>query len=281
MGEKVRRMLDETLIKNSLKTSFFGKYLYVFPEIGSTNSYARELVKQGAPEGTVILTDYQKNGKGRLGRTWQSTRGANILMSLILRPRMNIEAIQCITLATADIVIITLEKFLKKEGITNVRFKVKWPNDIMIDGKKIAGILCESSVQDKSVEYVIVGLGINVNQDIKQLSKDIRKKTTSLFVETSKHFQREKLIAQFLLIYEKKYIDFERTNYEQGIQNWKKRCSQMGNSYMIKTPVIEEWGRLEGVDSNGVLLYRTQDGKIKKLIAGNVKYESAGNGAND
>ena len=271
-------MLDENLIKNSLKTSFFGKYLYVFPEIGSTNSYARELVKQGAPEGTVVLADYQSNGKGRLGRHWQSSKGANILMSLILRPKINIEAIRCITLATSDILISALEKSIKKEGLAKIKFKVKWPNDIMVDGKKIAGVLCESSVREKAVEYVVVGLGINVNQDISQLSEDIRSKTTSISAETARHFQRETLIAQLLLKYEQNYIHFERTNYDQGINNWKKRCDQIGNSYIIKTPVSEELGQVIDIDNNGVLVYQTQEGKIKKLIAGDIKYESGING---
>ena len=128
-------MMDENLIKKNLKTSFFGRYLYVFPEIESTNKYARELVKEGAPEGTVIITDYQTNGRGRLGHNWESSHAVNILMSIILRPRIDVEAVQCITLVTANIIIDSLERFLKKEALTQKKFHVKWPNDILINGK--------------------------------------------------------------------------------------------------------------------------------------------------
>jgi len=272
-------MLDETLIKKSLKTSFFGQYLYVLPETESTNSYALELVHEGAPEGTVILTDFQKNGKGRLGRTWQSSRGVNILMTIILRPRINVESVQCITLATADIIIRSMEIFLNREKVTDIEFNVKWPNDILVKDKKIAGILSESGIREKSVEYLVVGIGINVNQDVAQLSSEIRAKTTSLFAETGRTYQREKLIAQILFDYETSYIQLQRTDYAQIIDRWKMRCNQIGNRIIVETVVSSERGRFIDVDPKGTLLYETEEGQIKKLVAGSIKSENTLHGS--
>jgi BirA family biotin operon repressor/biotin-[acetyl-CoA-carboxylase] ligase len=273
-------MLDENLIKKQLKTSFFGRYLYIFPEIESTNKYARKLVKEGAPEGTVVLTDYQTNGRGRLGHDWESSRAVNILMSIVLRPRIDVESVQCITLVTANIIIDSLERFLKKETVTQIKFQVKWPNDILINGKKIAGILCESSSRERLVEHIIVGMGINVNQDVAEFSDEIQHKTTSLFAETSKQLSREELIAQILFTYEKNYINFQRTNYKPCIEKWKRRCDQIGESLLIETPVSVEPGKFIDIDNKGVLIYQTQDGKIKKLIAGDVKYKDTAHGIN-
>jgi len=273
-------MLDENLIKKHLRTSFFGRYLYLFPEIEATNKYARELVKEGAPEGTVIITDYQTNGRGRLGHNWESSHAVNILMSLILRPRIDPEAVQCITLVTANIIIDALERFLKKEALTQIEFHVKWPNDILINGKKIAGILCESGIRERLVEHIIVGIGINVNQVIAELSDEIQQKTTSLLAETSNQLSREELIAQILFNYEKNYINFQRTNYQQGIEEWKRRCDQIGRSLLIETPANVEQGKFIDIDNKGVLIYQTQDGEIKKLIAGDVKYENTSHGIN-
>ena len=147
-----------------------------------------------------------------------------------------------------------------------IKFQVKWPNDILIKGKKIAGILCESGSRERLAEHIIVGIGINVIQDVTELSDEIQYKTTSLLAETSKQISREKLIAQILFTYEKNYINFQRTNYEQGIEHWKKRCDQFGKLLLIETPVSVEPGKFIDIDNKGVLIYQTRDGKIKKLI---------------
>jgi BirA family biotin operon repressor/biotin-[acetyl-CoA-carboxylase] ligase len=273
-------MLDETLIKKLLKTSIFGQYLYILPEIESTNSYALELVNKGAPEGTVIITDFQRNGKGRLGRIWESSSAVNILMSLILRPQINIEAAHLITLATANILISSMENFLRREKAVEIEFNVKWPNDILVGGKKIAGILCESGVREKSVEYIVVGIGVNINQDISKLSKEIRERTTSFYAETSKIYQRERLISQILLEYEDNYIRLQRAGYVGVVEDWKKHCDQLGTIIVVDTVLGSERGSFADVDEKGVLLYKTEAGEIKKLVAGSIKYENASHGIN-
>jgi BirA family biotin operon repressor/biotin-[acetyl-CoA-carboxylase] ligase len=272
-------MIDTDKIKKYQKTSIFGKYCYYFPEIDSTNSYAHRLAHEGAPEGTIGITDYQKEGRARLDRVWESSKEANILMSIILRPRLNIERVIRITLASSEIVVDALERFVKKSVDNKLRFTVKWPNDILANGKKIAGILTESSLRDKDVIFVVVGIGLNVNQDLSELTEGIRKKTTSLFAETSKKFDREKLMAEILGQFEKKYFTLERSNYNRVIEEWKERCDHIGKEMMIETHTDIESGRFIDVNERGVLLYKTKDGQTKELVSGTIKSIKAINGS--
>jgi BirA family biotin operon repressor/biotin-[acetyl-CoA-carboxylase] ligase len=263
-------MLDQLSIENSLQTSFFGRFLYIYPELNSTNSHARKLIDEGAPEGTVVLADYQTAGKGRFGHSWQSSRGVNILMSLILRPHILVEALQNITLATATILIYSFRKFLQQEKVQDLPFSVKWPNDILIQGRKLGGILAESGIKNKSVEFVIVGMGINVNQDMQDLGSEIRDCSTSFYAETGRIYSREKLIVRILRDFENKYIDLERCGYERVIDEWKENCRQLGQQVKIETPLIKEAGRFVDINEHGHPLYQTADGKIKKIVKGRI-----------
>ncbi len=263
-------MLDQQSIESLLQTSFFGRFLYIFPELDSTNSYARKLIDEGAPEGTVVLADYQRAGKGRFGHSWQSSPGVNILMSVIIRPRILVEAIQNITLATANILIQSFQKFLRQEKVQDIPFSVKWPNDIFVQGRKLCGILAESGIRNKSVEFVIVGIGINVNQDIRELPADIRNSSTSFYAETGRTYSREKLIVRLLRDFEKEYIDLERRGYDHVIEEWKKNCRQFGQEVQIETPLIKEAGRLVDINEQGLPLYQTANGQIKKIVTGRI-----------
>jgi len=261
-------MLDRQIITESLKTSFFGQFLYLFPELDSTNTQARKYIDEGAPEGAVILADFQRAGKGRFGHTWQSSPGVNILMSIILRPHIKIEAIQNITLATVNILIGSFHEFLRQEKEKEILFSVRWPNDIFVQNRKISGILAESGTKNKVVEFVIMGIGINVNQDIQELDNQLRENSTSFFTETGRTFSREKLIVQILQDYEKNYINLERGGYEHVIENWKKNCTLLGQQVKIETPLLKEVGRFIDVDEQGLALYQTHDGKLKKIVNG-------------
>jgi BirA family biotin operon repressor/biotin-[acetyl-CoA-carboxylase] ligase len=264
-------MIDIERIKKTQKTSLFGTYVYYFPEIDSTNNYAGRLAEEGAPEGTVIITDFQTAGKGRLSRNWESSSGSNILMSIILRPRLEIERVSKITLATSEILVSALEKFLSKSKFDTLTFTVKWPNDILVNGKKIAGILTESSLRDKNIIYVIVGIGLNVNQDIINLSDDIRLNATSLFAETGQIFDREILIAEIITEFEKQYFNLERTNYNQVMENWKNRCDHIGKDIVIETHVTSERGEFIDVTEKGILLKMSENEEEKEFVAGTIK----------
>jgi BirA family biotin operon repressor/biotin-[acetyl-CoA-carboxylase] ligase len=263
-------MINQDRLRELLSTSYFGKYLYILSEVDSTNSYAREAAREGAPEGSVIIADYQAKGRGRLGRVWESEAGTNILMSIILRPRISIQAARCITLASATILIKALQVFLNIDPINHVKLEVKWPNDILLNGKKVAGILTESSVKNQSIEYIITGIGINVNQKSSDFSDEIKDTAISLYDVTSKQIERERLIAQILSIFEKYYIRLERINYADIVKDWKAHWGMAGRAAKIETPVTTEWGEILDINENGSLLYKTEDGLIKEMVTGNI-----------
>jgi BirA family biotin operon repressor/biotin-[acetyl-CoA-carboxylase] ligase len=273
--------MDTDRVKKGLKTSIFGKYFYYFPEIDSTNSYASRLAHEGAPEGTVVLTDYQTAGRGRQNRVWEASKDANILMSIILRPRLNIEHVIRITLASAEILLTCLEKFLKKKKVPVISFKVKWPNDILANGKKISGILAESSVRNKEVNFVVVGIGLNVNQDVSELSKQIRQDATSLLAETGREFEREKILAEIITTFEQRYFQLERTNYNQVLSDWKKRCDHMGEEVIIETHIGVEKGKFLDVTEKGIVISKDADGEVKELVSVAIKSLKAVHGTDD
>ena len=205
----------------------------------------------------------------------------NILMSIILRPKLSIERFVRITLASAEIVVSALEKFLKRHKQHQVQFHVKWPNDILVESKKIAGILTESNIREKEIVYAVVGIGLNVNQNIAELSEETRSAVTSLFNETSVLFERERLIADVINMFESRYFVLERTNYDQVIDSWKKRCNLIGKDIMIETHSEVEAGKFIDVNERGILIYRTKDGQIKELISGTIKRMSPVYGSDD
>lgn len=207
----IREMFVRKNIEKQLNTKIFGRNVYIFSEIDSTNTFARQLAIKGAPEGTTVIADYQNNGKGRIGHEWVSDRSMNILMSLILRPGFDVEDLHIINYTTVNIVISAIQSVLIDINMTELPLYMKWPNDIMVNYKKIGGILTESSIRNKNVEYVIVGIGLNVNQDINNFSGELKNIATSLYHETGKKFNREKIIIKILEQYEKVYHSIEKT----------------------------------------------------------------------
>ena len=172
--------MDIKKIQAKLKTSLFGTNIYYEESLDSTNDYTMQLAKEGAPEGTIVLTEYQESGKGRLNRSWFSRRGQNLLMSILLRPELEIEMVQKIALATATILIDSLEDFYKNRKIKISELEVKWPNDILLNGKKLGGILAESKLKNKTMEALVIGIGLNVNSTKNEFPEDIRDLAISL-----------------------------------------------------------------------------------------------------
>lgn len=269
-GDNSQFMIDKKEIEGLLNTNIFGKYLYIFEDIDSTNNFARKLAKEGAPEGTVVLADYQTAGRGRLDHSWQSERAKNLLISIILRPQMDIETVQRLTLATADLLIEMLTSFLETEKCQVPQFSVKWPNDLLVGSRKMAGILTESALKNKKVDYAIVGIGLNANQSSAEFTEDLKESATSIFMETGRNFKIEQLAAALLNQFEKTYFHLECTDYKTVIDDWKNHCDQIGKSILIETPEGEETGIFKDVNESGRLVYQSEDGEVKELIAGSI-----------
>jgi BirA family biotin operon repressor/biotin-[acetyl-CoA-carboxylase] ligase len=206
-------MLNIESIKEELHTETFGNNLHIFSDINSTNTYAMQLASQGAPEGTTVIADYQSAGKGRMGRKWISDHSMNILMSFVLRPEFDMESVNIITYMTANIVISAVQLHLIENNINNLQLYMKWPNDILVNNRKIAGILTESCIRNRKIEHIVVGIGLNVNQNFTDLDNNLRNTSTSLYHETNKVFKREKIIVKIIEQYEKVYYQLASSDW--------------------------------------------------------------------
>lgn len=253
-------------IKRILKARSLGSEILYFDRLGSTNDEAMELASSGASEGTVVIAEEQTKGKGRLGRGWISPKGQGIWFSTVLRPDALPSETALITLMAA----VAVAKAI--EAGTGLKVEIKWPNDILIKGKKVAGILTEMSAELDKVHYIVVGIGINVNIESGSFPEELRETATSLKKETGKKVDRVKLFCAVLEELERFYQHYQAGNRGEILAGWKEYSSTIGKRVkaMVGNEVIESV--VEGVDDKGRLLLRLSDGSLHQLTAGEVTY---------
>lgn len=236
----------------------------VFKEyVDSTNSLAYRMALEGEPEGTCIIAETQKSGRGRLSRKWHSPVGKNLYLSIIVRPRIHPTRVPPITFLSSLAVSDTIQT------ITGTTPTLKWPNDVLINGKKISGTLLELSTEADMVRFVVVGIGFNVNVKETELDNEIRDKATSLFMETKKHFERAYVCGILLGNFEKYYKLFIQSGEEEILRLWEERSQIKGKHLEISQMGEHYSGTAEGIDKDGAILLRI-NGTIKKIIAGDV-----------
>lgn len=263
-------MYDTDRIKSQLLTNLFGSTFIFEPEVDSSNAHLMRLAREGAPEGTVVLTAFQTKGKGRLNRTWLSRKGENMLISLLIRPGVLIDSVQKITLASAVILIEAVQSFMHKMKLPPFDICVKWPNDLMVDGKKLAGILAESILQGKTVEALVVGFGLNINTSADALPEEIRDSATSLREKTGQAIEIEDFVAHFLNTFEREYLRLNRKNFHGIITEWKKHCMQFGQVIKVQHKGKTEEAVFEDINDQGHLIYRLPSGTVARLISGDM-----------
>ncbi|MDE3090023.1 MAG: biotin--[acetyl-CoA-carboxylase] ligase [Chloroflexota bacterium] len=253
--------LSAQAITRGLGTLILGQHLEFHARVESTNDVARRLADVGAVDGSVVIADEQTAGRGRMGRTWTAPPGSSILMSLILRPRLKPEHVARVTMAAA---------LGASDGIraaTELDAQIKWPNDIVLRGKKCAGILAEASTVGDQVEYVIVGLGVNVNFSTAEVEGTAADATT-LRDELGKPVSRVPLIQAILRAIENCYL---RLGAGENLRaEFAARLATLNQTVRARTPWGAENGVAEDVDDDGALLLRRRDGSITRLIAGDV-----------
>lgn len=256
--------LSPAEIGAGLRTRYIGKKVHAFSVTDSTNTKAFELALHGATEGTVVVTESQKKGKGRLGRKWESPGGVNIYTSIILRPKISPSSASQVTLLAAVAAARAIEKS------TKILPDIKWPNDLLIRGKKVAGILMELDSEADMVNFIILGIGIDVNMVTSSLAADIAKVATSLKDETGKTFERVALIKELFRQLEKWYEIFGAEGFGPIITEWE-RLSIMAGKY-IRVSFLKETkeGVALGLDTDGALLLRLPTGRIERVVAGDV-----------
>lgn len=238
------------------------KVLY-YKQLDSTNTKLSELAAEGAEHGTVVVADKQTAGKGRRGRTWESPSGDNIYMSILLRPKLAPQKAPMLTLVMAYSVALAIRKL----GFLDVQ--IKWPNDLILSGKKICGILTEMQMNGQEIENVIVGVGINVNTTT--FPKELEEKATSLYLEGKTKIQRDMLIQSVIEAFEYVYQQFIQ---EQDLsflqQEYNSMLVNRGREVQVLEPGNVYTAFAKGINEKGELLVRTSDGREEAIFAGEV-----------
>jgi BirA family transcriptional regulator, biotin operon repressor / biotin---[acetyl-CoA-carboxylase] ligase len=256
-------MYSKEELQNGLCTQIFGKKIFTYDSLDSTNACAKTLAGTGAEEGTVVITEYQTAGRGRLGRTWQAESGSNLLFSIIIRPTLEINKLGLLPFFAAAAVALALE------SMTGERCECKWPNDILLSGKKCCGILLESSFQHNVLDYAVIGIGVNVNQKV--FGEDIRERATSLCQECGKQFDRRRVFQQIITSLESFYSDVKIGNFENTLNEWKARTTIFGKQITLTQAGEHLCGRAITLSADGGLVLATSSGQ-RVCYAGDVTF---------
>ncbi len=256
--------LSEQALRAGLHTQFVGQHVQYFPVISSTQNVAKEAAHHGAPEGAVFIADEQTEGHGRLARPWKAPQGTSLLLSVVLRPHPEI--------FPKLVIIGSLAVALAIEEATGIRADFKWPNDILVHEKKVAGLLVEGEFQGDVPRFAILGIGINVNLDPAMLGPEVLYPATSLMKETGEMVSRLALAHSLLRNLERIYV--QARDGEPVHRLWHARLSTLGKEVRIRqgNEIVE--GIAEDVDIDGSLLLRGKDGVLITVMAGDVTLQA-------
>jgi BirA family biotin operon repressor/biotin-[acetyl-CoA-carboxylase] ligase len=238
----------------------FGSPLYEFAEVDSTQTIAAALAAEGAPEGTVVLTEHQRAGRGRRGRAWHDRPGDNLLFSIVLRPTLLAAQVPRLALLAAVAVAEGIE------GHTSLRPGIKWPNDVLLSDRKCVGILAEATTEGAAVGHVILGIGVNVNQ--RQFSDDLTPHVTSLALELGSVVDRRALLGEILRALERWYAVHAVRGFEPVQAEWCRRTVTIGRAVTVG----DIRGTAAGVDADGALLVRDATDRIHRVVAAEVEH---------
>ncbi|MCK4948361.1 MAG: biotin--[acetyl-CoA-carboxylase] ligase [Candidatus Aureabacteria bacterium] len=264
LGYRLVKIPDKLLpdeIERGLKTSVIGKKILVYEKCSSTSDVAEEIARSGGKEGTVIFAEHQTNGRGRLGRKWISYKGKDILCSVILRPYMTPQNSSLITIIAAASVCEVLREFGILAGI-------KWPNDIVVKGRKIGGILTEINTEMDRINYVILGIGLNVNSSLKNLSSKVVKTATSMIHETENKVDRIETVRKLLKFMDHKYEELKRGKYSEIMRECIDFSETLGRVVKIRSGKKVYAGYAQDFDDSGALNLRKDDGAVEKVVSG-------------
>jgi len=251
-------------IQGALATKRLGTKFHYFEEIDSTNSHARRLAETGAPEGEVVIAERQFEGRGRLGRSWESPPYSNLYFSLLLRPALAPVHAPQMTLMAAVALADTVAAFVVEPPA------IKWPNDILLQGRKVAGILTESSCDAKRIEFVILGIGVNLNFPRERMPETIRDRATSLMEVGGKSFSRENFLRRLIQDLDRCYGILEDFGFDAIAPRWEAYFALRGRR--VRVEMVDEVisGTATGIDGDGALLLEAEDGVLRRVLAGDV-----------
>jgi len=254
----VEDSLSPAAITDGLDTRFIGQEVISYPSLPSTNDAAKRRAREGDKEGTVIIAEEQTAGRGRIGRSWLSPRGS-VALSVILYPQLAYlsSLIMVASLATANAI----------ERVTSLKAQLKWPNDVLVNGKKVCGILVESDVKGNKVDYAVIGIGLNVNINLADFP-GIAPFATSLSHELGRYVSRRQIIRNLLAEAERLYLALPEG--DSVFRQWRERLVTLGQQVRVSSGEATYEGIAESVARDGSLLLRQPDGNLLKIVAGDV-----------
>jgi BirA family transcriptional regulator, biotin operon repressor / biotin---[acetyl-CoA-carboxylase] ligase len=255
-------------VRSHLNTLLLGNRIALHQQVGSTNDLAREAGRNGEPEGLVILAEEQVRGRGRLGRSWIAPPGSSILCSVLLRPRFPTEYAFYLTIATS----LAIWRGIRVlgSGITNpspLIPSIKWPNDVLLNGRKVSGILCESEFAGGEWAFAIIGFGINANLDTDQLG-ELRHAATSLSTELGRDIDRAAFLARVLGELEGLYLAMQNGQFRTVFNEWAGALETVGKRVSVRDTSHVVSGLAMRIDSDGALVIRTDGGVEERVLAG-------------
>jgi len=257
----------DDLLSRLGKTKVIGRDIHVFEQTTSTNDVADKFARDGVKEGVVVFAEAQTKGRGRLGRKWLSPAGKGLWFSVLLRPDLRPQETTQLTVAAAT----ALRRAIHSQ--TGLQPEIKWPNDILIRGRKVAGILTELHAELDRTKYVILGIGVDANQTVKDFPTELRRLATSIRIETGQVADRAELATQILRELDHDYGRICAGDFESVADEWERHCTTLGCNVVIQIGERKAQGRAESLDPDGALLLRTQHGHLERIIGGDVTLE--------
>ncbi len=252
--------LTPAAILNGLCTDFLGRQIVYYETIDSTNSAAKTLAQQGAVEGTLVIANEQTAGRGRLGRHWLAPRGSSLLFSLVFRPDLEVRRAQGLTMICG---LAVQEAIIQ---VTQLPAQLKWPNDILLRGRKAGGMLSEVSSSGKCLDYAVVGIGLNVN--LQPLALPAEFHATSIEQELGQVVPRVNLLQQILVHIEERYYALRAGRWP--VKDWAAALETLGQQVQLRAAEGTWAGLAEAVDEEGALLLRLDDGQLKRVLVGDI-----------
>lgn len=262
IGKEKTNYIKAEEISKELNTKYIGKELYVFKEVSSTNTVAKFLSNNNVENGSVVISEKQTDARGRSGKSWESPLGG-VWLSIILNQDVDHSRLPLITLSTG----VAVAKALERIGIKNP--EIKWPNDIMINDKKVCGILTEAIAKFNTIENVIIGVGIDASFDMNEIPEDLQDGTTTLEKELGRKENENTLITIFLEEFENIINLFNEQEFEKILKEWRKRSYTIGKIVEVRAPFNKYYdGYVVGIGKEGALIVEKIDGSLEKVISG-------------
>ena len=260
-------LLADDLLARLGKTKVIGRDIRVFEQTTSTNDVIERLARDGVREGVVVFAESQTKGRGRLGRKWISPERKGLWFSVLLRPDLRPQEATQLTVASAT----ALRRAIQSE--TGLQPEIKWPNDILIGGKKVAGILTEMSAELDRVRHAILGIGVDVNLAAGEFPPEWRKLATSLKIELGRALSRAELATAILRELDRDYARIGAGDFAVLADEWVAHCKTIGRNVTIQIGERKIRGRAESLDEAGALLLRTEHGRLERVSGGDVTLE--------